>query len=144
MVQSAYDKAIYLLSSREHTEKELRNKLQTKGFKEEEIDSCVTRLKKEGYLSEERFAEIFIRSRLRKSAEGKSILMMRLLEKGTPRDIAHLKLEEAWEEGLWRESLEEAYTKYESKKGREYAEGKLREKGFSLREIRSVLDGREE
>ena len=52
MDRSSYDKAIKLLSLREHTEKELRAKLEDKGFSGEDIDSTIERLKTEGYLSE--------------------------------------------------------------------------------------------
>ena len=67
----AYDRALRLLSQREHTEKEIRRKLSEKGCGREEIDSAVSRLIAEGSLSEERFAESFIRSRLRRNPEGR-------------------------------------------------------------------------
>ena len=105
MDRSSYDKAIKLLSLREHTEKELRAKLEDKGFSGEDIDSTIERLKTEGYLSEERFASAFIRSRLRKNPEGRPLLLSRLSEKGSPRDIAVAALDEAWEEKMWKEPL---------------------------------------
>lgn len=138
MSQSAYDKALYLLSSREHTERELHTKLLQKGYGEEDVENAVVRLKKEGALSEERFAEVFIRSRLRKSAEGRSLLSLRLQEKGTPRTVAQAALEEAWENEVYLEPLREAYHDYARKKGTEYARGKLMQKGFTLSEIRRV------
>ena len=67
VVMDAYDRALRLLSQREHTEKEIRRKLGEKGCGREEIDSAVSRLIAEGSLSEERFAESFIRSRLRRT-----------------------------------------------------------------------------
>ncbi|MBQ0071831.1 MAG: regulatory protein RecX, partial [Spirochaetales bacterium] len=113
MAQTAYDKALYLLSSREHTEKELKEKLSLKGYGQEDIEGAAVRLKRENYLSEERFAEVYIRSRLRKSPEGKSILSLRLQEKGTPRGVAQAALQEAWERGDYLEPLKEAYSSYE-------------------------------
>ena len=77
----AYDRALKLLSMREHTEKELRKKLSDKGYPKAEIDDAVGKLIAEGSLSEKRFAEAYIRSRLRKSPEGKEMLRLRLREK---------------------------------------------------------------
>ena len=54
----AYDKALKLLSMREHTEKEIREKLKDKGFSSDEIDEAISRLLAENSLSEERFAEM--------------------------------------------------------------------------------------
>ena len=140
----AYNKAISLLSGREHTEKELYSKLKTKGYKDEDISSSLTRLKKEGYLSEERFAEVFVRSRIRRSVEGKPLILMRLLEKGSPRDIASGILDEIWEEGEWKDSLRKELSLLEKKKGEEYAEGKMRQKGFTTREIREAREEKDE
>ena len=63
MAQSAYDKAISLLAMREHTKNELKDKLEKKGYREDDISDAISRLDREGYISEERFAEVFIRSR---------------------------------------------------------------------------------
>ena len=91
----AYERAIRLLAVREHTGKEIRQKLSAKGYSAEEIDSAVLKLIAEKSLSEERFAESYIRSRLRKSPEGKPILRMRLKEKGTPSDVADSALSDS-------------------------------------------------
>ena len=136
----AYNRAIALLSNREHTEKELSEKLKEKGYGEEEISLALSRLKKEGYLSEERFAEVYVRSRLRRGPEGRPLILMRMIEKGSPREIASRVLDEIWEEGSWKESLRKELSLLEKKKGREYAEGKMRQKGFSLREIRECRE----
>ena len=87
----AYDKAVSLLAMREHTEKEIREKLSARSFSPEDIDSAIGRLRREGLLSEERFAEVFIRSRLRKLPEGRALLSMRLRErKGKEKALATL------------------------------------------------------
>ncbi len=43
---TCYDKALSLLSIREHTEAELRNKLIAKGFLQKEIDEAIKKLMK--------------------------------------------------------------------------------------------------
>ena len=84
----AYDRALKLLAMREHSVKELKNKLVSKGYGKEEIEDAVQMLIGEGSLSDKRFAYAFVRSRLRRNPEGKAILCMRLKEKGVPSDIA--------------------------------------------------------
>ena len=143
MAQSAYDKAVSLLAIREHTKKELKEMLENKGYREDEISSSLERLEKEGYISEERFAEVFIRSRLKKSPEGKSIILYRLMEKGCPKDIASSFIEDAWENELWLEPLKKELDTLIRRKGQEYAEAKMRQKGFSFREIKEAMESDE-
>lgn len=138
MAQSAYDKAVSLLAIREHTKKELKEKLVSKGYGEEDVSPAISRLEKEGYISEERFAEVFIRSRLRKNPEGKSLLSYRLTEKGCSRDAIAMALDEAWENKLWLEPLKTELKVLERRKGKEYAVLKMRQKGFTINEIREA------
>lgn len=141
---SAYEKAVDLLKTREHTAAELRRKLRDKGFKACEIDDAVETLIDEGYLSDERFAEVYLRSRLRKSAEGKSILIMRLTEKGVSKALASTMVNNAWEEEEYLPSLIREWNKLESKYGREKADVKLQRKGFTLSEIRRAEEEKSE
>lgn len=144
MAQSAYDKALYLLTSREHTERELRTKLSQKGYREEDVDGAMERVKREGYLSEERFVEVFLRSRMRKSPEGKRILMMRLLEKGSPKSIASEILDQFWESEEWKKSLKDELESITRRKGKDYAVSKMMQKGFTMREIKEAMEDEDE
>ena len=135
----AYDKAIKLLSIREHTEKEIRQKLKERGCSASDIDEAVERIKAEGSLSEERFAASFLRSRLRKNPEGKSILRMRLKEKGSPRDVAEAALNEIWENEDYVRPLSVALDSLIRKKGKEGAFAALLRKGWKDSEIRQAL-----
>ena len=141
---SAYDKAADLLTRREHTEKELKEKLSEKGFKEDEIRSAIDTLKSEGYLSDSRFAEVFIRSRLRKTAEGKPLILMRLTEKGVDRNTASEEVNSAWENEDYLPSLTREWCKLSRKYGEEKAEAKLRAKGFTSSEIRKAKERSDE
>ena len=133
---TAYDKAVSLLAVREHTEKEIREKLRTRSFPSSEIEEAVSRLKREGYISEERFAEVFIRSRLRKLPEGKALLAMRLRERGCAEDAAKKALSEAWEREDYMEPLISYMDELTRKKGEEKAYAALMHKGFSPTEVR--------
>ena len=140
MAQSAFDKAVSLLAMREHTKNELKDKLEKKGYREDDISDAISRLDREGYISEERFAEVFIRSRLKKSPEGKSVLLYRLAEKGCQRDIAANAIDEAWEDKLWLDPLKKELETLERRKGEEYAFSKMRQKVFSYSEIREAKE----
>ena len=63
---TAYSTALRALARREHCAAEMREKLAEKGFDSDEIDDAVHRLVQHGYLSEQRFAEGFLRARLRR------------------------------------------------------------------------------
>lgn len=56
-------RAIAILSRREHSEKELRQKLQRYTDDFDEIDSVISRLQRENWQSDERFVESFVQSR---------------------------------------------------------------------------------
>ena len=128
---------------REHTEKELRKKLSDKGYQKAEIDDAVGKLIAEGSLSEKRFAEAYIRSRLRKSPEGKEMLRLRLREKGTPADISAEALNEAWENEDYNEDYVKPLSQYAEsllrKKGESGTVAALLRKGFRNSEIKAAL-----
>lgn len=127
-----YDKALYLLSLREHSKGELRDKLKAKGYNREEIDSSISRLAAEGLQSDTRFCESFLRSRLRKNPEGKAILVLRLCEKGIERDVASKAVREYFEEN--EEDISTLISDYKSKvisrKGEEKGRAFLYKKGL--------------
>lgn len=56
--------ALRWLTRREYSRHELQQKLQTKGFESAVIESVIAELLRERYLSDERFAEMLVRSRL--------------------------------------------------------------------------------
>jgi Uncharacterized protein conserved in bacteria len=127
-----YDKAISYLAVREHSRAELEKKLADKGGEKSEITAVLDRLEKEGFQSDERFAESFLRSRLRRGIEGKSILIMRLKAKG----ISNLLAKEAidsffveYEEEI-AEAVRRKYEKTVREKGEEKAKKMLYQKGL--------------
>ncbi|SHG04366.1 regulatory protein RecX [Marinomonas polaris] len=91
---SIFDQALSLLSHREHSKKELATKLKTRGHEEEEISATIERLEEMNYLNDERFAEIFVRSRLSKPL-GASRIQQELIQKGINSELAKTALSEA-------------------------------------------------
>ena len=100
------------------------------------VNKAYSVLKREGYISEERFAEVFIRSRLRKLPEGKALLAMRLRERGCAEDAARKALSEAWEREDYLEPLISYMDELTRKKGEAKAYAALMHKGFSPTEVR--------
>ena len=64
MSQSVRETAMNLLARREHSTQELHTKLLTRGFADHEITPVLQTLSREGLLSDERFVESFIHSRM--------------------------------------------------------------------------------
>lgn len=61
---SAYNKALSLLVRREHSRRELRQKLGRSGYAGNEADEALDRLSEQHYQDDDRFAEVLIRSRI--------------------------------------------------------------------------------
>lgn len=91
---STIAQALSLLSHREHSKKELITKLKTRGNTEEEINVAIEQLENMNYLNDERFAEIFVRSRLSKPL-GASRIQQELVQKGISSELAKIAIEEA-------------------------------------------------
>ena len=62
--RTAYDKALGLLARREHSRRELKQKLDRGGFSRDETSAAIERLGDQGYQDDDRFAEALIRSRV--------------------------------------------------------------------------------
>ncbi len=61
----AFDVGLRLLARREHSRAELSAKLAQRGYEQSEIEPALDRLESEGALDEARFAEQYVRLRLR-------------------------------------------------------------------------------
>ena len=85
-LSQARSRAIKYLSIREHASLELRNKLKHKGFEEKVIASVLSELKAKKLLSDERFAESYVRSRTQKGF-GPLRIQQELRERGITRDV---------------------------------------------------------
>ncbi len=61
---TAYTQAVRLLSAREHSQLELRQKMQRKGHEQDLIEAMLDYLQERDMQSDERYTESFIRSRV--------------------------------------------------------------------------------
>lgn len=96
--ESAYKKALNyalnLLSKYYKTKQELVKKLKEKEYKEDTIKAVIDRLEELGYLNDEQFVEVFIRSK-QDTSQGlnKRILYNKLLQKGIDKELIQQSLE---------------------------------------------------
>jgi regulatory protein len=87
-LEKARASALASLVMREHSVKELHDKLTRKEYEPESIEIVIEECLKDNYLNDQRFAEIFWRSRARKGFGPKKILM-ELNQKGISSEMAH-------------------------------------------------------
>ena len=138
---SCFNKALSLLSSREYTCFDLKRKLILKKFDSTTIDRVLQKLVDEGSLNEERFADAFIESRVRRKQEGKPIMRLRLMQKGVPRDIADKVLREKYSEEFTNDLIRTSIYRLKQKGlEKEAIKYKLLKLGFSSYEISRVFE----
>jgi len=107
---TAYDRSIMLLAPREHSVFELKRKLKTHAYTEADIDEAMAQLQRDGLQSDERFCDIFVRSR---SARGQGPIKIEagLRERGVSSALISMAIEAAdvdWHI-LAREALEKKF-----------------------------------
>jgi len=132
---SAKSVAVRLLSRREHSAFEIRDKLLKRDFDSEEIDRVIIELQQGGWLSDERFAEAYIRMRQLKGF-GPVRIAMELNERGVKEHIVDDYLHA--NDDSWRQTLEQQYRKkYKDKPIEDYSDKAkrirfLQYRGFAL------------
>lgn len=107
---SAYDRSIMLLAPREHSVFELQRKLRTHAYPEADIDEAIAQLQRDGLQSDERFCEIFVRSRSTRG-QGPIKIEAGLRERGVSSALISMAIEAAevdWQ-SLAREALEKKF-----------------------------------
>lgn len=136
-----YNKALDIISRREHSEKEIREKLYKKFNDHKLSELVVTSLIEKGLVNDHRFAEMYIIARKRKGFGPKKIAY-ELLAKGVSDNISSQALNE---EGGWRIAALNAFNKkYKSGKADNFKELNkqkifLQNRGFTFEEIDSVF-----
>ena len=146
-----YTAALRILNYRFNSEHELRRKLAAKKFDGEVIDAAIARLRDEKWLDDARFAEAFVRTRMRKRI-GRLRIRRELGEAGVTDEVINAALAANADRDDERASLQELCAKrlrlVARRRGEEYAasrEGRqkvaayLVSQGFELGEVLEVL-----
>lgn len=142
-------KALDLLSRSEQCRRGLTLKLLKKGFSGEVVSSALDRIESTGLLDDRRFAETWVRSRLRSHPEGPSRLRSALMAKGISASTAHAAVITVLEELGDEESdaaLERAWEKASRRSGitEEKLTSALVRKGFPFSKVQSFIRNRDE
>lgn len=139
-VRRAYNYAVSLLARRDHSERELINKLHQKGY-DEGAERAIDKLKKSGYVNDEHFARLYVRELQNLKKYGKKRIEQELFRKGVDREIIREVLDETDFNASELVSLiERKYGRYLSdEKGIQKTMNGLLRMGYSYGEIRDAL-----
>lgn len=88
---SAFDTAVYYITFKDRTKKELSDKLKEKGYSSHEIEESIGKLLEYGYINDENYAFSYIKDNINKKGLGR--ISMELLRKGIDKDIVCSKLD---------------------------------------------------
>lgn len=139
----AMQKALDLLARREHSQKELKQKLMKRDFSAELIDDVLSEIAEQGWQSDLRFAEDYLSARKR-DLYGPERIRMELSERGVSDDIIDSLLnvhDDEWFELARQLKLK----KFGEAIPEEYAEKAkqmrfLQYRGFTLDQINQSID----
>jgi len=141
LISNIYNKALDIISRREHSEKEVASKLLKKFNEPDLIDTILSRLKDNNLVNDERYAEMYTQIRKRKGFGPKRI-KYELSSKGINDSVSSVIIKD---EGGWQEAAKNAFNK-KFKKGialdyKDKAKQKifLQNRGFTFQEIDSVF-----
>ena len=95
VLETAYRRALHLLSYRARSGQELERFLQDKGYAPEQVAQVNARLQEEGYLNDQRFAEDWISNRVAFRPRSGKRIRFELLQKGIERETADEALDKA-------------------------------------------------
>jgi regulatory protein len=106
------------------------------------FDQIVERLKELQYINDQKFAELFVESRIRNKPRGKYVLVSELLKKGIDKEVAQKVCDELIEDEY--EILKNTYYKRYKEERLEYDDRKkiqyLQRKGFSYDLIKQFIE----
>ena len=139
-VRRAYNYAVSLLARRDHSEKELMEKLSRKGYTEG-AEVAIEKLRNSGYVSDERFARLYVRELRSLKKYGKRRIEQELYRKGIARDIISEVLDETdFDENELVALIERKYSRYlGDEKGIQKTINSLVRMGYGYGEIRDAL-----
>ena len=143
MRRRAFNKAVDLLSSREHSRREIITKLIQRGYNKETAEEAADRLTEYGYLSDERFARLYAAELKERKKLGKIRIKQELLKKGIDRDIIENILSETEEDAETEitELLRKKYPRFsQDEKIKNRAINALIRYGYRIYDIKNAMN----
>lgn len=137
----AFNKASDLLARRDHSEKELRDKLRQKGFAAD-AEAALAKLKHYGYLDDARFAARYAAELQRVKHYGRRRIEQALFQKGVAADVIRDTLDTLTFDADDLVSLiEQKYAaRLNSEQGVARTVAALQRRGYGYREIKDALE----
>lgn len=137
---SAFDTAIYYLTFKDRTRKEIQDKLSEKGYGNNEINEAVEKLVSYGYIDDEGYALSYIKSK--KGKMGSRLIRMKLIGKGISGDIIDSSLNEVSTDEFSdiKRILMTRYGDLSDISVRRRAQGYLARRGYSYDDISSAVN----
>ena len=136
-----YNKSLDLLSRREHSRKEIKEKLLLRYENTEQINVVLEKLVSNNLINDSRFAEAYVLNRKRKGFGPKKIIF-ELISKGVKESIANevVEIEGGWIEAA-RSAFKKKYKDDQNFETKEQLKQKtfLQNRGFGFKEIESVF-----
>ena len=139
--ETIYNKALDIISRREHPQRELSDKLIKKFNIPELVDLVIHSLLDKNLINDYRFCEAYVVARKRKGFGPKKIIY-ELISRGVTENIASEAINQ---EGGWRDAASKAFNKkFKAGIGKDFKEQNkqkvfLQNRGFSFEEIDSVF-----
>lgn len=141
----AFNSAMYSLDIRDHSEKEIRQKLSRK-YDEQSVDSAVEKLLDLGLINDRRYAELLTRELFERKRYGKNRVRSELFRRGIAQNVINDVLEEYEEENepdnvqTIVDIIEKKYyNKLLDEKSRQKTVAALVRLGYSFSDIRQAM-----
>jgi regulatory protein len=117
--QRTFDRAVNLLTYKQRSIKELRERLLEKDWTNSEIvEEVIKKLESYGYLNDAQFAKSFAASKIRQKPVGKRVLQQKLAERKLDKETVSEAIEKAFEETPETEIIDRAIEKRLRVKGK--------------------------
>lgn len=146
VVAKAFNAAANFLKTRERSKKEIKDKLKTKEYPDIVIERVLEKLERLNIVNDNRFAEMFVRDRIKLKPKGKKVLSLELAQKGIDKNIIEEVLYELLnsdvELELAKRVLEKAEKKYLGLEERERKDKIIKymmTRGFSYNTIEKII-----
>ncbi len=103
--------ALRMLSRREHSVRELKDKLLRKGYSEKNIDSVLEILIRDNFLNDERFTELYVRQNFELRKRSPKAIKYNLFKLGIDNSLVDKYLSEIDEDEIFKNALDLAEKK---------------------------------